>query len=290
MKKTFIISGATGLLANEIYKYLSKFKKNNVFLSHYKKEKSNKKILIFDYSKIQSIYRILEEYKCDVFIHTAGLTNIEQCEKNKKNARFANIKITENLIKACKKSKKKIKFIYISTDQLFDGKIKAGYSEISRVRPLNFYAKTKALSEQFIKKNYTNYLILRTNFFGRGNKYKLSFSDRIIKNLKTGKKINLFSNVTFNPISIHALVRIILKLNNLNSKGIFNVSSDIPITKYKLGVRIATLKGYNKKLINATRLEDLNLTKRPNFMYLKNSKLKKKIKFTSSLTKNLEFI
>ena len=57
-----------------------------------------------------------------------------------------------------------------------------------------------------------------------------------------------------------------------------------------MGVRIAALKGYNKKLITATRLEDLNLTKRPNFMYLKNSKLKKKIKFTSSLTKNLEFI
>lgn len=290
MKKTFIISGATGLLANEIYKYLSKFKKNNVFLSHYKKEKSNKKILIFNYSKIQSIYRTLDEYKCDTFIHTAGLTNIEECEKNKKKARFANVKITENLIKACKKSKRKIKFIYISTDQLFDGKTKRGYSETSRVKPLNFYAKTKALSEEIIKKNYTNHLILRTNFFGRGNKYKLSFSDRIIKKLKSGKKINLFSNVIFNPISIRVLIKIIYKLNNLNSKGIFNVSSDIPITKYNLGVKIAALKRYNKELIVATRLEDLNLTKRPNFMYLKNSKLKKKINFTSSLIRNLEFI
>jgi dTDP-4-dehydrorhamnose reductase len=290
LKKIYVISGATGLLANEIYQYLSKYKKNKVFFSHYKKLKSNNKILTFDYSKPKLVCNILDEIKCDVFIHTAGLTNIDECQKNKEKAKFANIEVTKNLIKACKISKKKIKFIYISTDQLFNGKIKTGYSEVSKVKPLNFYAKTKILSENFIKKNYRNYLILRTNFFGKGNKFKKSFSDKIIQNLKKGQKVDLFSNVIFNPISINILIKIILNLCNLDAKGTYNVSSDDPITKYELGVKIAKLKGYNKSLIVANKLENLNLTKRPNSMYLKNNKLKKIIKYKSSLKENLEFI
>lgn len=290
MKKTYVISGATSLLANELHDHLSKYKKNNVFFSHYKKIKSNNKILVFDYFKPKLVCNILDKVKCDVFIHAAGLTNIEECQKNKKKAKIANIEITKNLIKAIKKCKKKIKFIYISSDQLFDGIDKTGYSETSRVNPLNFYGKTKIASENFIKKNYRNYLILRTNFFGKGNKFKKSFSDNIIDNIKVGRKIHLFSNVIFNPISIFVLIKIILKLCNLDIKGVFNVSSDTPITKYELGVEIAKLKGFNKSLIVANKLENLNLTKRPRSMYLKNNKLKKKIKFKSSLRENLEFI
>ena len=194
MKKIYVISGATGLLANEIYQYLSKYKKNKVFFSHYEKLKSNNKILTFDYSKPKLVCNILDEIKCDVFIHTAGLTNIDECQKNKEKAKFANIEVTKNLIKACKISKKKIKFIYISTDQLFNGKIKTGYSEVSKVKPLNFYAKTKILSENFIKKNYRNYLILRTNFFGKGNKFQKSFSDKIIQNFRPDRKLKSYGS------------------------------------------------------------------------------------------------
>lgn len=290
MKKTYIISGATGLLANEIYSYLSKYNNNLVFLSHYKKKKLKNKLLIFDYSNPKSICDILKKVKCDVFIHTAGMTNIEECQKNKNKAKFSNVEITKNLIKACKNMKKKIKFVYISTDQLYDGKNKIGYSESSKVKPLNFYAKTKVLSENFISKNYKNYLILRTNFFGKGNKFKSSFSDKIITNLKKGKKTYLFSDVIFNPLSINVLIKVLLKLCDLDIKGIFNASSDTPLTKYELGVRIAKFKNCNKKLIIAKKLQDLNLTKRPKSMYLNNNKLKKKIRFSSSLVENLKFI
>ena len=72
--------------------------------------------------------------------------------------------------------------------------------------PLNLYAKTKLMSEQLIQKEITNYLIIRTNFFGWGPKYRPSFSDRIIINLSEDKEIHLFEDVFFSPVSIYNLI------------------------------------------------------------------------------------
>ena len=85
-----------------------------------------------------------------------------------------------------------------------------GYSEKSYTNPLNYYAKTKVFCEDYIKKTKKIFLIIRTNFFGKGNKFKKSFSDKIL--LALSKKINLFDDVYFNPISMNELSLIIRKL------------------------------------------------------------------------------
>ena len=48
----------------------------------------------------------------------------------------------------------------------------------------NFYAKTKIEAEKIIQNSNVNYLIIRSNFFGKGTYYRKSFSDYILTNLK----------------------------------------------------------------------------------------------------------
>ena len=62
---------------------------------------------------------------------------------------------------------------------------------------MNYYAKSKLMSENLIKKNLKNYLILRTNFYGIGPKYRNSFSDWIINSLKNDKNIFMFKDVFY---------------------------------------------------------------------------------------------
>ena len=208
MKNKIFITGATGMLASHLYNESQK--KFNPILIHYKKENIKKKIIILNYQNISEIKKSIFKFNPKYIIHTAGITSVEECEKNKKKTIQINYQITKNLTNICKQYK--ISLIYISSDHLFDGKNNKGYTENSKTNPLNLYAKTKILSENYIKKKLKKYLIIRTNFFGRGNKFKKSFSDRIKSSLKKNKKIKLFEDVYFNPISMNELSKVILKL------------------------------------------------------------------------------
>ena len=46
------------------------------------------------------------------------------------------------------------------------------------------------MSEEIVLKNSKKNLVLRTNFFGFGTRYRQSFSDFIINSLKDKKKIS----------------------------------------------------------------------------------------------------
>ena len=103
----------------------------------------------------------------------------------------------------------------------------------------NAYSITKYIGEKNIE-NYKNSLIIRTNFFGKSiSKYKKSYSDFIIKNLKNKKEIRLPENVIFNPVDINFLASKILKLGDLKVKGTYNLGSKDSISKYNFGILIA---------------------------------------------------
>ena len=64
-------------------------------------------------------------------------------------------------------------------------------------------------SEKYIKKNLKDYLIIRTNFFGKSLNGRKSFSDFITKNIQNKKKIRLFEDVMFNPVHLSTLIKIL---------------------------------------------------------------------------------
>ena len=61
--------------------------------------------------------------------------------------------------------KNNVRFIYISTDYVFDGN-KGNYSENDKPNPRSTYGKSK-LSAENIVKTLNNYLIIRTSFFSK---------------------------------------------------------------------------------------------------------------------------
>lgn len=285
-KKNILISGLTGMLNEYFNSDLKKI--YNIIFFHHKKIKSKKKYIKVNFYNKSDLQKHIKRHKPEFFIHSAGLTNVEICEKKKKYAKKVNYLITKNIVDICYQNN--ICLIFISTDHLFSGNNICGYSEISKVNPLNQYAKTKVLSENFIRKKMKNYLIIRTNFFGRGNRYKKSFSDKILNDLKKNKKIYLFDDVYFNPISMNYLIKIIYQLYKKNCKGIYNIGTEKKISKFQFGVEIAKIKKFNPDLVCRKSIDDLNLTKRPKNMYLKINKVKKVIKYKSKLSEHLKHI
>ena len=139
-----------------------------------------------------------------------------------------------------------------------------------------FRSNSKVLAEKGILKVNKEALIIRTNFYGKSSRYKKSFSDKIFNSLKLNRKIKLFNNVYFTPILIDKLIIVIHKLIEFNKSGIFNITSNQRLSKYKFGLLIAKILKLKFNNIKKIQLEDLkNLTKRPKDMSLSNEKVKK---------------
>lgn len=270
---SFLITGSSGLFGINFYHNFNF--KNTFFLVHKKNIKIKNKVNLNLFNK-KEIEIFLKKKKIKYVIHAAGLTNIDFIEKFKKKSYKNNYLVTKNISEAC--SKIKTKLIFISTDQLFSDN-KKKYSEKSKIKPMNYYGYLKGISEKKILETSKNNLIIRTNFFGIGPNYRKSFSDFIVDNLKEKKKINLVSDVKFSPVYVITLIKFILKLIKSNETGIFNISSDNSISKYKFGLKICKIFNLDKKYIIETKLKNLKLTKRPLKMQLSNLKIKKKFKY-----------
>ena len=286
-----LITGGTGIFGlnfairkNRNYKiYLIQNKKKLVLL----KNIPNVFLLNKKIDNKKKIRKILHQLKPKYVIHAAAITDLEFCENNRKKSKIVNFHLTKNISDECKKIN--CKLIFLSSDQLFDGK-KDYYNENSKTNPLNFYSELKIRSENYIKKSMKNFLIIRTNFFGWGPNYRTSFSDNVIFNLKKEVKINILEDVYFNPISLKYLCESIDKLIKMNKKGVFNISSSKKISKYNLAVKIANTFKLNKDFIKKISLNKLSSeVLRPNNMSLNNNRLLKiyKVPTIDNQIKNL---
>lgn len=271
MKKKILITGGSGLLAiNWALSIRDKYEVT-LLLHHRKISLSGVSADTASLDNLDECLEVLGKHQPDIVIHTAGLTDVEKCESNLNLAQEVNVGLAKNIAIAC--NYKNVKLVHISTDHLFSGEDKF-VTENSTPNPVNRYAKTKLQGEQQVLENYRDALIIRTNFFGWGVKYRPSFSDFILSNLKADKSIDLFQDVFFTPILIDELVDKVHQLIDVGVSGIFNVVGSEHLSKYEFGVRLANCFNLDTGLINAISINDKeNLVKRPKDMSLSNAKL-----------------
>ena len=277
MDKIFI-TGSTGLLGLNIiaklknqYHITGSTNKTNINL-----KLPNLKFINLNLLNDNDIFNLLKEYKPKYLIHCAAITNIDYCENNREDCFKINSSLPINLSIIC--NKLKIKFIFISSDQIYSGNQNI-YNEDDETCPINNYGKSKVMAENFIKKELTTFLIVRCNFFGWGPSYSPSYSDRIID---SKNKLQLLQDVSFNPIYVGELVEFIFKLLESSQNGIFNISSDEIYTKYNLGLYMCDFFAINKLKIQPFLLSQIkSKATRPKSMALDNTKLKKTLKINS---------
>ena len=224
-----------------------------------------------DLESAQGFASVLRKHNVDVVIHTAGLTNVEQCEANPQLAWHVNCRLATNVAAAC--SEAQVALVHISTDHLFQGTL-ANSTEESPVNPLNVYGLTKAKAESEVLKACPSALVVRTNFFGWGSSYRRSFSDFILDSLRVGKPLALFSDVYYSPILAENVAHAVHALLDQQQSGIFNAVGDERVSKYEFGRKIAKRFGLDAGLINPISIANrAELVKRPRDMSLSNDKM-----------------
>jgi len=273
MVKTALITGGSGLLALN-WALAIKGQYNVVLALHNRDiEVRGVKTIFFSLDDKESIKKVFQKYSPDIVIHTVGLTNIEECEKDKELAKYVNVKLAKNIATVCRDSN--VKLVHISTDHLFSG-IHDFSTETEKCSPLNIYAKTKLDAEQSVLEIYSQSLIVRTNFFCWGTSYRHSLSDKIIQALRNNESIELFHDIFFTPILASELAIKVHKLIDINATGIFNVVGNERLSKYEFGIKLAHAFKLNGDLIRKNSIKEYaKLTLRPKDMSLSNNKYSK---------------
>lgn len=248
-----LITGVNGMLGSAILNIFyrdKKFELYGVGRSN-KKHNSLNQYFIGDLTNPDFIKKISTKVNFDWIIHCAAIVDLKYCEENPDKAHTLHVNSTNLLSKYNPNSK----FIYISTDSIFDG-TQGNYLEIDEPNPLNIYANTKFQGEMVIQKNHTNYYIIRLNIFGQNNSGGNSLFEWAYKSLFEGNGIYGFDNVIFNPLHVKKVSRILLKFIEVEPPiGVYNLGSLYPISKFDFIKKIAKKNNLDTNLISSKTVD-----------------------------------
>jgi len=223
-----LITGASGMLGKAlIFENKADYSLYGTYLST-NLDIKEVTLLRIDICDKNSFSEVISKIVPDIIIHTAALTNVDLCEKEKEAAYKINVVGTENVVESAKKVNAKL--IYISTDFVFDGK-NGNYTEEDTPNPINYYGITKLKGEE-ISLTYKNSLIIRTSIFGLNPLGSKPGIEGIIEDVKRGKKIYVPVDNFYSPISVNSLAKIIYYLMENNASGVYHIGSRERISRF----------------------------------------------------------
>lgn len=295
-----VVTGSAGFIGFHISKKLLQDKKNTIIgidsiSSYYStqikrkrlallKKNKNFKFIKANLIKKNKIENIFEKFKPNIVLHIAGQPGVLYSFKNPNSYKINNIKATKTICAVSKKFNVK-KFIFASSSSVYGDQKKFPIKESFIKKPKNYYAKTKLICEEMIKKTFlfsnTKFLIFR--FFTIYGPYGRPdmFIHKLLNCIKLEKKISLhnkgqnFRDFTY----IDDVVKIFMHAikNNIQSTTV-NICRSKPIKTITLVGLIEKIykKSSNKNLTGFIRGEMLK-THGSNNLLKKNIK---NLKFT----------
>lgn len=173
----------------------------------------------------------------DVILHCGAMTHVDKCETEPDESYKQTVQSTINLLSVAKQCG--AKFVYISTDYVFDGK-SGPYTESALVNPLSVYAKHKLEAEQLALKEIADTLVLRvTNVYGDEERGK-NFTSRIIDQCKNKQKLvlKLPYDQYASPANAWDIARAMFVLLSDSKSGIYHIGSTDYLNRVELAMRI----------------------------------------------------
>jgi dTDP-4-dehydrorhamnose reductase len=192
----------------------------------------------------------LVKFRPDVIVHCGALTHVDYCETHPDESFRKTVTSTLNLLETA--TALKAKFVYISTDYVFNGK-DGPYTEEAQCHPLSVYARHKHEAEKLVLASGLYSLVLRvTNVYGtelRNKNFVMRLAESIANKKHLQLRLPLDQYAT--PVNARDVALAMLRLLKDLHQGIFHIASTDFINRVQLAQRIA------KKLNGSDYLEIL---------------------------------
>jgi len=231
-----LITGASGMLGHSLMRLAVERHEVVGIYRSFPVSMRGGKSLALDLADEDRVKKQVAALKPEAIVHTAAMTDVEECERDPVRANRVNFQATKNLARLG--GGLGIPFVYISTDYVFDGK-KGSYVETDPPNPVNVYGETKLLGEEAVRSCCPRSLVIRTSIFGFNIQPKTGFVEYVMESLAKGEVITRFLDQFSTPIYTRDLGRFILELLDRGSTGLFHVGGGERISRYDFAVKVA---------------------------------------------------
>jgi len=266
-KKKILITGSNGLLGQKLVSLLA----NQADIHLIATARGNNRLSFtegYEYQEMditnpEQVAEVIERIQPSAIIHTAAMTNVDQCEFEKDLCWAMNVKAVEYLAEACEKHN--IYLCHLSTDFVFDG-IDGPYSEEAQPSPVSYYGWTKYAAEEVVRRSTCRWSIARTVLV-YGIVSDMSRSNIILwvkKSLEEGKNIKVVTDQFRTPTLAEDLAKGCWLMTDKEAEGIFHISGKDFLTPYEMAIKTADFFQLDKSLISTANASNFTQpAKRP---------------------------
>jgi dTDP-4-dehydrorhamnose reductase len=195
----------------------------------------------------------LSELSPELVIHCAAMTNVDGCAKDPDTAFKVNAFGAQNVAHACIRCNAEM--VYLSTNEVFDGRSDRPYREEDRTNPINPYGSSKRTGEQMAARYLkTGLYIVRTAWvFSPGSH---NFPAKIIAAADAGKPLRVVADEVSNPTYAPDLAKAIAQLIETHTYGIYHLTNAGYCSRYDFAKEILRLSGRGQVSIEPITLAE----------------------------------
>lgn len=241
--KRILITGSNGLLGQKLAELLLPNPEVEVLATS---RGENKLAALYptlafrsmDVTRPEQVEQVVSEFQPTHIIHTAAMTNVDQCESDRDGATLLNRDAVQYLVSACEKYNAHL--THVSTDFIFDGE-NGPYDEEAAANPVNFYGETKLMAEEVVKQAKCKWAILRTVLvYGVAHDYGRSNIVLWVRDsLRAGKVIKVVTDQFRTPTLAEDLAMGCWLAADKDAEGIYNISGSEMLTPYDMAMQVA---------------------------------------------------
>lgn len=250
VKKKVLITGADGQLGTELVK---------IFEKDYKVVPTNRENL--DFTNPEQTEAVISREKPELVIHAGAWTNVDGCAEDPEKALLINGFGTKNL--AISASEIKALFVYISTNEVFDGERKTPYLETDKTHAVTPYGNSKLAGEKFVQEICRDLgVIVRTSWI-YGPAGESNFPLKIIAAAEKVGELKVVDDEVSVPTYAPHLALAVKQLVSKRPQGIFHLINEGSASRYDWAVAILSFSNRASVPVNKIKLADFPRKSKP---------------------------
>lgn len=221
-----------------------------------------------DITRPESTEAVISE-RPDLIINTAAMTAVDICEADEETANAVNGLGVQHLALAAHHLD--VPIVHYSTDYVFDGTKKEGYTEKDTPRPINAYGRSKLLGEQLLQRHAPKWHLIRTSYlYGHGGK---NIVETFIELGKTKPELTILADQFTKTTFAHDLAEATAALIGQHVPwGIYHLTNEGTTNWMDFVSVLYRLTELHPKLIPVTMREYVRPARRPQYSALLNTK------------------
>lgn len=206
-----------------------------------------------------SINQYFDSVRPELVLHCAAMTAVDYCALHPDEALTINGFGTQKVALACQRVDAAL--LYISTNEVFDGKNVRFYQEYDAPAPQNAYAYSKWVGEQVVRDLVRKHYIVRTSWlFAHGGQ---NFVQTILRLAQEKKSLRVVVNEVSTPTYNNDLVDAIVRLIDTRQYGIYHLVNEGYTSRCGFARQVLDMAGYTDKPVEPIALAEYPRASRP---------------------------